>query len=65
MTLKDRIVWLEEHYGGLRAAAVALDIDAGFLCRMKSGKKFNPSNETLRKLGLRRKVTYELDTKPC
>lgn len=61
MTLKDRIEQLEGLYGGLRGVASALDIDPGFLSRMKSGKKFNPSNETLRKLGLRREVTYTLE----
>lgn len=47
----------EEEHGSLRAAAKALGIDAGYLSRLKTGEKVNPSDEVLSALGLER-VTY-------
>jgi len=46
---------IDEH-GGLRSAAKALDIDPGYLSRLASGEKDNPSKETLDLLGIERKV---------
>lgn len=47
----------EEEHGSLRAAAKALGIDPGYLSRLKSGEKINPSAEVLKVLGLER-ITY-------
>ena len=47
----------EEEHGSLRAAAKALGIDPGYLSRLKSGEKINPSAEILKALGLER-ITY-------
>lgn len=48
----------EEEHGSLRAAAKALDVDHGYLSRLKNGDKSNPSDELLAKLGLERLVIY-------
>ncbi len=44
-------------HSGVRPAARVLDIDAGYLSRLRDGKKVNPSNRLLRRLGLRKIVT--------
>ena len=58
--LSQHIKGLESKYGGLRKASRALKLDAGYLCKLKSGEKKNPSALTLWRLGLRRKVIYVL-----
>lgn len=45
-------------FGSLRKMADALDMDAGYLSRLRSGEKIEPSAEVLSKLGLRKTVTY-------
>ena len=62
ITLQQRITDLEAHYGGLRKVARALKIDAAYLCRLKTGKKKNPSAWIVFKLGLKRRVVYKLRT---
>lgn len=59
-TLSGRVRMLETQHGGLRAAARATGIDAGYLKRLRDGEKTNPSAATLAKLGLRREVIYVL-----
>ena len=44
-------------HGGFRPAARALRIDPAYLLRLRSGKKVNPSDAVLRKLGLRKHTT--------
>lgn len=44
-------------HGGLRAAARVLQCDPAYLSKLRSGKKNNPSDSLLKKLGLRRVVT--------
>jgi len=58
-TLEARIRELETQYGGLRAAARALGCDAAYLLRLRDGKKCNPSEAKLQKLGLNKAVIYE------
>jgi hypothetical protein len=58
-TLADRIAELIERHGSLTAVARVIEVDQGYLSRLKSGVKVQPSDDTLRKLGLRRIVTYE------
>jgi len=57
-TLHDHIVLLSEKHGGMRPAAKALNIDVGYLSRLASGRKANPSKKTLEKLGLVQMVSY-------
>jgi hypothetical protein len=59
ITLQQRVLELTGRYQGLRAAARALDIDPGYLHRLKAGEKINPGQEILDKLGLKiRQVIY-------
>lgn len=53
-----RIRELETQHGGLRAAARVLNCDAAYLLRLRDGEKRNPSAAMLRKLGLKKVVTY-------
>lgn len=57
-TVPLQIERISEAFGSLRRMADALDIDVGYLSRLKSGEKDDPSDEVLRKLGLIRIVTY-------
>jgi hypothetical protein len=59
--LKQRILEFEKKHGGLRAAARVLDIDPGYLLRLRDGEKNNPSSVILKKLKLRRviEIRYE------
>lgn len=47
-----------EHFGSLRIAGRALRINYAYLQRLRSGEKINPTAATLKKLGLRKAVTY-------
>jgi hypothetical protein len=58
-TLSKCIAELVEKHGSLRAAALAVNIEVGYLSRLAAGEKVNPSKEFLRRLGLRRVVSYE------
>ncbi len=60
MTLQERIDALVEQHGSLRAVARVTEIDPGYLWRLRTGEKVNPEADKLRRLGLRRVVTYEL-----
>ncbi len=54
--LSASISMLAKQHGSLRKAARALKIDHAYLWRLKQGKKNDPSEAVLRKLGLRRIV---------
>lgn len=59
MSLQDYIEYqLLRMQCSLRHMADQLGIDAGYLSRLRSGEKTEPSDEVLRKLGLRRVVYY-------
>jgi len=45
-------------HGSLRAAARVLGVDVGYLSRLRSGKKSDPSDGLLRRLGIRREVRF-------
>ena len=60
MSIADRIAQLIAQHGSLRAVSRVTEIDAGYLSRLASGEKVNPSKDKLRRLGLRRVVGYEL-----
>jgi len=57
-TLRSRIIWLTTQYGSLRSAARSIGLDAAYLKRLRDGEKDSPSDETLRRLNLKKKVTY-------
>jgi hypothetical protein len=59
VTLQDRIDELVAQHGSLRAVARVTEIDAGYLSRLRTGEKVNPEKDKLRRLGLRRVVTFE------
>lgn len=46
-------------HGGVRAAARAIGVNYAYLSRLQSGEKSNPTPAVLRKLGLRKVVSYE------
>ena len=58
LTLEQRINDVAALFGSLREAASVLEIDAGYLSRLRSGEKSEPSDDVLKKLGLRRKLSY-------
>ena len=60
MTLQDRIDELVAQHGSLRAVARVTEIDVGYLSRLRAYANVNPGRDKLRRLGLRRVVTYEL-----
>ena len=60
MTLQERINDLVRQHGSLRAVARVTEIDAGYLSRLRAGEKVNPEAAKLRRLGLKRVVTYVL-----
>jgi hypothetical protein len=45
-------------HGGVRAAARATGLDAGYLSRLRNGSQKNPSEAVLLILGITRRVTY-------
>ena len=60
MTLSQCIDRLAEKHGSLRAAARAAGLDVGYLSRLRSGEKHQPSDDVLAALGLERVVSYRL-----
>jgi transcriptional regulator with XRE-family HTH domain len=60
VSLQSRIESLIKQHDGVRAAGAATGIDPPYLWRLLRGEKTNPSDETLAKLGLRKKVSYVL-----
>lgn len=57
--LQQRIAELVAQHGGVRPAARVLEVDHGYVYRLLSGEKNDPGDKLLRKLKLRRVVTYE------
>ena len=57
-TLRERATELVNQHGGVRRAARALGLDAAYFLRLLRGEKDNPSAAVLRKMGLKRVVTY-------
>lgn len=61
MTLKQRIDYLiENKYNSLRALAADMEIDVGYLAKLRSGMKTRPGKKVLEKLGLKEVTHYEL-----
>lgn len=59
MTLQDRIDELVAQHGSLRAVARVTEIDVGYLSRLRAYANVNPGRDKLRRLGLRKVVSYE------
>jgi hypothetical protein len=57
--LQERIRELIERHGSIRAAARVLEVDWTYLYRLSRGEKDGPGDDLLRKLKLRRVVSYE------
>jgi hypothetical protein len=57
--LQQRLAELVAQHGGVRPAARVLEVDQGYVYRLLSGEKNDPGEKLLRKLKLRRVVTYE------
>ena len=57
--LQRRIKELAAHHGSLRVLGRVLGVDHAYLYRLSTGEKDDPGAELLRKLKLRRVVTYE------
>ena len=58
LTLIERLKQLSKKHGSLRAVSRATRLDPGYLSNLRSGKKVNPGPRALRKLGLRRVISY-------
>ena len=56
--LVERIKELITEHGGLRQAARHLKCDPSYLLRLYDGEKTNPGEAVLKKLGLKKVVTY-------
>ena len=56
--LQERIRELVERHGSVRAAARVLEVDHAYLHRLGTGEKDDPGEELLRKLKLRRIVSF-------
>lgn len=50
----------QQQHGSLRALARVMGCSPPYICRLRNGVTKNPGPAVLRKLGLRRVVTYEL-----
>ena len=56
--VRERIGQLIHRHGSLRKCAKVLEISPAYLSRLFRGEKDEPSTLLLRKMGLRRHVTY-------
>jgi len=61
MTLKQRIDELITQHGSLRAVGRVLTIDPGYLLRLSTGEKDQPSERVLKKLKLRQIITVNYE----
>jgi len=59
VTLEQRVEELVQEHGSVRKAGDALNIDPGYMSRLRSGGKIAPTDAVLTKLGLRRVTHYE------
>jgi len=59
MNLRQRIDELLDEHGCYRVAEEATGIDGGYLHRLRNGTKDNPSNDTCKRLGLKKRMVIE------
>ena len=57
-TVSRRIEELVEQYGSIKEVANHLGVGAAYLHRLANGSKTSPSEDVIKKLGLRRIVSY-------
>ena len=57
--LQECVEALVAKHGSVRAAARVLEVDHAYLYRLRTGEKRDPGETLLRRLGLRRVVSYE------
>lgn len=60
MTLSSCLELLVAHAQGLNALSRKTGLDAGYLSRLREGEKTNPSEATLKRLGIERVVSYRI-----
>jgi hypothetical protein len=60
ISIDQRIADLVARHGSLRKAGRIVGLTGQYLYRLQVGEKTNPSDEVLRKLGLRRNITYSM-----
>ena len=60
VTLEQAVSAIVAQHGGIRPASRATGIDKAFISRLMRGLKVNPSEETLKALGLRSVPLYEV-----
>lgn len=59
-TIPRRVKALVKQHGSLRAAARVAKLSAPYLMRLRDGDKEDPSDDVLRRLGLRREVRFHV-----
>lgn len=59
MNIQTAVKAIVAKHGGVRVAARAIGVNYAYLSRLQSGEKCNPTDAVLRKLGLRKVVSYE------
>lgn len=64
MDLSACIDKIAKKHGGLRALARAAGCDAGYLSRLRTEQKTEPSNAVLAALGIERVVSYRVSKTP-
>lgn len=60
MTLQQAIEVVIKKHGGLRKAAQSTKTDVGYLCNMRKGRKTNPDDIHLERMGIERIVIYRM-----
>jgi len=59
MDIQTAVKAIVAKHGGVRPAARAIGVNYAYLSRLQTGEKSNPTAAVLRKLGLRKVVSYE------
>lgn len=59
MNIQTAVKAIVAKHGGVRVAARAIGVNYAYLSRLQTGAKCNPTDAVLRKLGLRKVVSYE------
>lgn len=60
MTLQQAVETVIKKCGGLRKAARESEIDVGYLCNLRKGRKTNPHEIYLDRMGIERVVSYRV-----
>ena len=57
--IRERLDEVIKKYGGVRRAALALDMDTAYFSRLNTGEIQEPKGREFEKLGMKRVVTYK------